>query len=98
MFQVGFLQNRSMTVNYYGSQSSFKPFPGGSPQGTLLALLLFLILINDVGYVGQISNIGEVLSCRKHLKAANELHLKYVDDLTLAETVNLKPLKCSRYR
>ena len=85
-----FLKDRSMTVKYCGTQSNVKPLPGGSPQGTLLGLLLFLILINDTGFEGQVNNVGEVITCRKHLKAANELHLKFIDDLTLAEAINLK--------
>ena len=36
------------------------------------------------------NNVGEVITSRKHLKAANELHLIYIDDLTLAEAINLK--------
>ena len=46
---VGFLKERSMVVLYKGCQSSIKPLPGGGPQGTLSALLLFLALVNDVG-------------------------------------------------
>ena len=72
-------------VFYRGSQSSIKSLPGGGPQGTLLALLLFLVLVNDVGYENQVNNAGEVATSRKKIKAANQIHLKFVDDLTLAE-------------
>ena len=87
---ISFLQNRSMSVKYNGCMSSVKSLPGGSPQGTLLALLLFIVFINDIGFDRQTNNVGEVLTSRKHIKAANEIHLKFVDDLTLAETVNLQ--------
>ena len=53
---IGFLKQRSMVVIYKGSQSSVKQLPGGGPQGTLLALLLFLVLVNDVGFVNQWNN------------------------------------------
>ena len=86
---ISFLMNRTMIVRYNGEESSSKSLPGGGPQGTLLALLLFLILINDTGFDDQFINLGDVLSSRKHIKAANELHLKFVDDLTLAEAINL---------
>ena len=86
---IAFLTDRRMLVRYKGKESGVKPLPGGGPQGTLLGLLLFIILINDVGFEDQLNNIGEVYTRKNHLKKANEIHLKYVDDLTLAEAVNL---------
>ena len=62
---------------------------GGGPQGTRLDLSLFLLLINDAGFKGQLNNAGDLLTSKRNLKAVNQIHLKYVDDLTLAETVNL---------
>ena len=76
---IGFLSDRKMLVRYKGETSSIKALPGGGPQGTLLGLLLFLVLINDVGFEASRSN----------LKSLNELHLKYVDDFTLAESIDL---------
>ena len=76
---TGFLSNRRMIVRYNGSQSSVKSLPGGGPQGTILALLLFIILINDIGCKNCTNS-----NCLK------ELHLKFVDDLTIAESVNLQ--------
>ena len=79
---ISFLEHRKMYVKYKGKHSNVKPLPGGGPQGTLLALLLFIILINDLGFEGQEN--------KRNLKRANELHLKFVDDLTLAEAINMK--------
>ena len=87
---MAFLTDRRMLVRYNGKQSSTKYLPGGGPQGTLLGLLLFLVLINDMGFENQKNNAGELITSRKNLKAANVIHLKYVDDLTLAESINLK--------
>ena len=89
---VSFLQNRSMFVKYNGGQSSIKSLPGGGPQGTLLALLLFLVLINDIGFKNQENDAGIIASSKMKIRKANEIHLKYVDDLTIAETVKLKDL------
>jgi hypothetical protein len=36
--------------------------PGGGPQGTLLGLFLFLILINYAGFNDLCPNIGEVIT------------------------------------
>ena len=51
--------------------------------------MLFIILINDVGFEGQTNNTGDIITSRKNLKAVNEIHMKYVDDLTMAESINL---------
>ena len=86
---IGFLKERSMFVKYRGSQSSVKQLPGGGPQGTLLALLLFLVLVNDVGFEDQRNNAGEIATSKRNIKRANEIHMKFVDDLTMAEAVKL---------
>ena len=65
--------------------------PGGGPQGTKLGLFLFLILINAAGYphlekwLGQ--KVTQKLSKRTPLP---NIHMKYVDDLSLAQSLNIK--------
>ena len=87
---VAFLEDRRMVVKYDGKSSTEKSLPGGGPQGTILALLLFLVLINDLGFSGQSNNAGETITSVKRTKLDGEIHLKYVDDFALAETVNMK--------
>ena len=87
---MAFLTNRSMVVRYKGAQSTTKALPGGGPQGTLLGLFLFLVLINDAGFENQENNAGELITSKKNFRAANQIHLKYVDDLTIAEAIKLK--------
>ena len=87
---VAFLENRSMKVNYKGKSSSIFDLPGGGPQGTLLGLFLFLILIDDAGFDGQENNVGELITAKKKVKEMNVIHLKYVDDLTMAESIDMK--------
>ena len=87
---MAFLTNRSMIVRYRGARSSQKSLPGGGPQGTLLGLLLFLVLINDVGFKNQLNNAGEMATSKRNMKEANRIHLKYVDGLLLAEAIDQK--------
>ena len=79
---MAFLSNRKMVVKYKSKLSSVKDLPGGGPQGTLLGLLLFLVLINDAGFEKQMNNAGDLLTCRRNMKVVNNIHHKYVDDLT----------------
>ena len=46
-------------------------------------------MINDIGFDEQKNNAGELITSKRNLKTANEIHLKFVDDLTLAEAINL---------
>ena len=91
---ISFLTDRTMIVRYKGKNSSRKKLPGGGPQGALLGLLLFLVLVNDVGFENQTNQTGEIITCKKRVKEFNELHLKYVDDLTLAESISMKSQLC----
>ena len=86
---MGFLKNRRMVIRYKGKLSSIKELPGGGPQGTLLGLFLFLVLINEAGFDGQANNAGELLTTKRKISRANQIHLKFVDDMTLAESINL---------
>ena len=44
-----------------------------------------LVLFNDLGFEEQINNRGEIITSKRKFKAANEIHLKYMDDLSIAE-------------
>ena len=87
---ISFLTDRKMFLRYKGETSGIRSLPGGGPQGALLGLFLFLVLINDVGFSDQKNNNGDIITCKKRVKQFNELHLKYVDDLLLAEAISMK--------
>jgi hypothetical protein len=89
---IAFLKNRKMIVRYKGKTSQPKWLPGGGPQGTLLGLLLFLVLINDVGFPNQTKNLGDIITCKKRITSMNEIHLKYVDDLSIGEAIKMKDM------
>ena len=86
---IAFLSDRYMRVKYRGKVSDLYPLPGGGPQGSLLGLFLFLVLINDVGFEGQVNNAGELITSKKRVLEMNTIHLKFVDDLTMAEKINM---------
>ena len=87
---MGFLSDREMVVRYNGVTTESKQLPGGGPQGTLLGLLLFLILINDCGYQNQETSIGELITKKKEKFKPATLHTKYVDDMSIIESFNLQ--------
>ena len=80
-----------MRVKYKGKYSSLFSLPGGGPQGTLLGLFLFLVLIDDAGFSDQKNNAGDLITRRK-IREMNAIHLKYVDDLSLAESIDMTSL------
>ena len=54
-------------------------------------MFLFIILINSAGFQGQNRTLGKKLTePLKGRKPIPTIHLKFIDDLTLAEAVNLK--------
>ena len=79
-----------MIVLFNGKSSLEKALPGGGPQGTIIALFLFLILINELRFKDQSNNAGEKITNVKRSKLQETIHLKYVDDFSLAESINLK--------
>ena len=88
---IGFLENRELEVNYKGETSDRKKLPGGGPQGTLLGMFLFLVLINAAGFRENLKNVGSILTKKSNKKKPMlRIHLKYIDDMTVAESLNLK--------
>ena len=86
---MGFLTDRVMVVRYKGETSDKRPMPGGGPQGTLLGLLLFLILINLCGD-SHYEGIGKKITKPKKKFSPSTFHAKFVDDMTIAESFNIK--------
>ena len=85
---MGFLAERVLVVRYKGETSTAQSLPGGGPQGTLLGLLLFLILINLCGDQGY-SEIGKEITNPKKKFTPSSFHAKFVDDMTVAEAFNI---------
>ena len=88
---IGFLTQRELILRYKGGSSSRKSMPGGGPQGTRLGLFLFLILINAACSGILEKHIGEKITEKMNKrKPLTNIHLKYIDDLSLAQAINLK--------
>ena len=88
---MGFLKEREIILRYKGFSSESESLPGGGPQGTLLGLFLFLILINYAGLSKLEKNIGSHITQRLNRRTAvANIHLKYIDDMTIAEAIDLK--------
>ena len=88
---IGFLEDRELILTYKGKQSSSKKMPGGGPQGTILGMFFFLILINGAGFPSQQAELGKkITSAINKRKEIATGHWKYVDDLTVAEAIMLK--------
>ena len=86
---MGFLSERVMLVKFKGETSGTKSLPGGGPQGTLLGLLLFLVLINFCGFDND-DNIGEQITNPKKNSSLKHFMQKLFDHLTIAESFNIK--------
>ena len=88
---VGFLEERELIVTFNGAKSASKEMPGGGPQGTVLGMFLFLILINKAGFEEQNLKLGEKLTTAAGRRdEISKMHAKYVDDMTAAQTVQMK--------
>ena len=76
---ISYLTDRSMFMRYSQTKSTKRSLPGSSPQGTFLGVLLFIIVFN-----------GALL--RPSVPRPDSLNLKYIDDLSLLQALNLKDL------
>ena len=62
---IAFIKDRRMVVKLDGKCSTQKYLPCGGPRGTILALILFLVLINDQGFDDQTNDVGKVITSTK---------------------------------
>ena len=100
---VSYPTDRSMIIRYKGVQSSRHFMPGGSPQGALLGVLLYLVYVSDIGMdlpiirqpVPDTIDLPSVTFPPTPAVTEQEARLKYVDDLSLAECVRLDTNLCS---
>ena len=82
-----YLSERSMFLTYKGEKSSKKQLPGGGPQGAFLGGIIFMIKFNGAFLRPPIPR-----QIRGPIHESKVKKVKYVDDGTVAVSINLK--KC----
>ena len=100
---LSYLEHRKMILRFRGCSSDPEDMPGGMPQGTLLGVILYILYINPVGFPSEITmtisdtvhkywetldDIPEPIQTSETLPA-NVQSIKFMDDATLQESVNL---------
>ena len=85
-----YLSERELILRYKGKIAGSQKMPGGGPQGSILGCFLFLILINSLG-LNRSQSIGKHIAqpVRKR-NAMMTNYSKFIDDLTIAVSINLK--------
>ena len=64
--------------------------PGGGPAGTVLGMFLFIIMINPVGRTHSTQIGKEITTSLRSREPIKTACMKYIDDLTVAESIKLK--------
>ena len=80
---VSYLTNRTMKLTYNGSVSALKNLPAGTPQGAFLGGLIFIVKFNG-------AFLRPPIPCPRPLHDSSAVNVKYIDDGTVAVSVNLK--------
>ena len=95
---ANYLSNRKLEIRYLKEKSSQKEMPGGAAAGTILGLNLFLILFNGAGPETNRVSIGQQITKPINKRIAiPKSKVKWIDDLTLCNAVNLKTWVFSLY-
>ena len=63
--------------------------PGGSPAGTVLGMILYIIYINPINFTSKIQLVQPFTTKLASRVPISSLHLKYCDDVNLLEAINL---------
>ena len=89
---IFYLTERTMVLKYNGEISSPQSLPGGSVQGSLIGIILFIVELSDAGMpVPAQMGDNDLISVPSPLptETENEIRLKYVDDQTQGEVIQL---------
>ena len=92
------LSERSCVVRYHGAKSVPHSLPGGAAQGDELGQILFLVAVSDAGMdpppplplPHHPGDLPSVPAPPPPAVTKNELRVKFIDDLTFAECIQLQ--------
>ena len=87
---MGFLKGRKLQVKFKGKTSKLMDMPGGGPAGTILGMWVFIILVNPVEFTQKLHLGTQITQKLPKRMPMEKLHLKYFDDVSLLEALNLK--------
>ena len=102
---TSYLWGRKMVVRHMGVTSECFDMHAGSPQGTNLGVLCYLVSINSCGVpldsiedyikncINQVEKMHPVLPLPQDPITEEEARFKYMDDMSLCHAVNLKDLQ-----
>ena len=107
---MSYLQNRKIIVRFRGKQSEAKAMDGGTTQGTLIGVILYILYINPIGFPSEITlNVNESLTKYwEEFKVPESIPLnddklpetlqstKYMDDATIQEIIDIKTTLVSK--
>ena len=93
-----YLTDRKIVVRYRGAESEPQPLPSGGPQGDTLTMILFLVLVSDSALDpapplppnAEPGDVNCVPAPPPGIEMEDEIRLKYQDDLSMGEVINLK--------
>jgi hypothetical protein len=100
---ISYMTNRRMRVKYNGTMSDEQPLSGGSPQGSLLSVIVFCIYTSGCGMKLE-NQIKEATPGDYHqmpfnqpMRNENKIRLKYIDDTSMAAKIALEQLFQLKY-
>ena len=82
---ISFLSNRTLVLHYGGQMSKSKNLPGGSPAGSLLGGIIFIVKFNGV-------LLRPAIPRPTFFNKQNTHHDKYMDDIQASVRIQLKHL------
>jgi hypothetical protein len=85
---VSYLSGRSLTLRRQSHTTGTEDMPGGTPAGTPLGLLCFLILFNKAGPAASKTSLGEQVTETRR-KPLMKGKVKWVDDLSAMAALHL---------